>query len=230
MNSPSFVCVPALAWAALLAAPASAQAPGGEKPPPGLQGVSYGPHERNVFDLWLPKAGQPTPLVLFIHGGGFKGGDKSGVNPGNLRQYLSAGWAVASINYRLTNTAPAPAAYLDCGRALQHLRHHAKQWRIDPKRIASTGSSAGAGTSLWLAFHDDLADPKSTDPIARESTRLTCVVVIGWHTSVSGPPSDVAQRANRIVSNRCRTASCPPARSNAKTVPNWRIWRLARSC
>jgi acetyl esterase/lipase len=70
-----------------------------------------------------------------------------------------------------------PAAYRDCARALQFLRHHAKQWNLDPSLVASTGGSAGAGTSLWIAFHDDLADPKSDDPVARQSTRLTCVAV-----------------------------------------------------
>ena len=152
-------------------------------PRPDHADVRYGPHPRNVFDLWLPKTTGPAPLVLFIHGGGFRRGDKSGFDPANLRQYLAAGWAAASINYRLTDTAPAPAAYLDCARALQHLRHHAKEWRLDPKRVASTGSSAGAGTSLWLAFHDDLADPKSADPIARESTRLTCIAVTNGQSS-----------------------------------------------
>jgi acetyl esterase len=153
------------------------------RPQPDFADVRYGPHARNVFDLWIAKGTQPAPLVLYIHGGGFRAGDKSSLGAGPLRQYLDAGWGVAAINYRLTDTAPAPAAYLDCARALQHLRHHAKQWRIDPRRIASTGGSAGAGTSLWLAFHDDLADPKSRDPIARESTRLTCAVVNNGQSS-----------------------------------------------
>ena len=144
--------------------------------------VKYGPHERNVLDLYLAKSDTPTPLVLYIHGGGFQGGDKSSLG-GEARAFLDAGWSIAAINYRLTNTAPAPAAYLDCARALQFLRHHAKKWNLDPKLVASTGGSAGAGTSLWIAFHDDLADPKSDDPVARESTRLTCSVVSNGQSS-----------------------------------------------
>jgi len=139
--------------------------------------VSYGPHERNVIDLYLAESDRPTPLVLYIHGGGFRGGDKRSVNPGELQEYLGYGYSVAAINYRLTNVAPAPAAYMDCARALQFLRHHASKWNLDPRRVASTGGSAGAGTSLWLAFHDDLADADSGDPISRQSTRLTCVAV-----------------------------------------------------
>jgi acetyl esterase len=145
--------------------------------------VKYGPHERNVFDLYLAKSDSPTPLVLYIHGGGFRAGDKRTLNPQEGKSFLDAGYSVAAINYRLTDTAPMPAAYLDCGRALQFLRHNAKTWNINPQLVASTGSSAGAGTSMWLAFHDDLADPNSDDPVARQSTRLTCIAVTNGQSS-----------------------------------------------
>ena len=147
------------------------------KPAPDFANVAYGPHERHVFDLWQPKGDGPFPLVLYIHGGGFMAGDKKSLGAPALQGYLNAGWAVAAINYRFTNVAPSPAQYLDCARALQTLRHRAKEWKLDPRLVAPTGGSAGAGTSMWLAFHDDLADPKSDDPIARESTRLTCIAV-----------------------------------------------------
>jgi hypothetical protein len=136
-----------------------------------------------VFDLYLADSDEPTPLVLFIHGGGFRGGDKRGIDQRQLRSLLAAGYSVAALHYRLTDTAPAPAAYLDCGRALQFLRYHAAKWNLDPKLVASTGGSAGAGTSMWLAFHDDLADPDSDDPVARQSTRLTCIAVSDGQSS-----------------------------------------------
>jgi acetyl esterase len=172
--------VAALLGLCALPAPGQEKKGDGKQPPPKPThaDVRYGPHPRNVLDLYLPAAtGRPAPLVLFIHGGGFQQGDKRGLNPADAKAYLDAGLAVAALNYRLTDTAPMPAAYRDCGRALQFLRHHAGKWNLDPARVASTGSSAGAGTSLWLAFHDDLADPKSDDPVARQSTRLTCVAV-----------------------------------------------------
>jgi acetyl esterase/lipase len=145
--------------------------------------VRYGPHERNVLDLWIVASDKPAPLVLFIHGGGFQGGDKSRLPENERIAYLDAGFSVAAINYRLTNIAPAPAAYLDCGRAIQFLRYNAKKWNINPELIASTGGSAGAGISMWLAFHDDLADPDSDDPVERQSTRLTCVAVKNGQSS-----------------------------------------------
>ena len=176
----AFAALVCLALSATRAQPT----PKAELPKPDHADVSYGPHARNVFDLWLPSAGpQPRPLVIFIHGGGFRQGDKTRITAGTIKEYLGAGWAVASVNYRLTDTAPAPAAYLDCARALQYLRHHAAKWALDPKRVALTGSSAGAGTSLWIAFHDDLADPKSADPISRQSTRVSCVVVTNAQSS-----------------------------------------------
>ena len=153
------------------------------KPKPDHENVKYGPHERNVFDLWLAKSDRPAPLVLFIHGGGFRQGDKGSLAPGRLKAFLDSGFSVAAINYRLTDTAPAPAAYLDSARALQFLRANARKWNLDSKLVASTGGSAGAGTSMWLAFHDDLADPRSADPVARESTRLTCIAVDNGQSS-----------------------------------------------
>ena len=156
---------------------------GGQAIKPTHADVAYGPHERNKLDLYLAESKTPTPLVLYIHGGGFRGGDKSSVSPAEVRAFQREGWSVAAINYRFTNVVPAPGQYLDCGRALQFLRHHAKEYNLDPQLVASTGGSAGAGTSLWLAFHDDLAEPKSDDPVARESTRLVCTVVSNGQSS-----------------------------------------------
>jgi acetyl esterase/lipase len=132
-----------------------------------------------VLDLWKAKSEKPAPLVVFIHGGGFRGGSKEALNPALLEGCLKAGMAVMAINYRLSPEVQFPAHYLDCARAIQYARLHAREWNIDPARIAATGSSAGAGTSLWLGFHDDLADPKSADPVLRQSSRLTCMAVLG---------------------------------------------------
>ncbi len=145
--------------------------------------VSYGPHERNKIDLYLADSKTPTPLVLYIHGGGFSGGDKRTIGGNTIREFNQQGWSVAAINYRFTNVLPAPGQYLDCARALQFIRHNAEKWNINSKLVASTGGSAGAGTSMWLAFHDDLAEAGSDDPIARESTRLTCVAVSNGQSS-----------------------------------------------
>jgi acetyl esterase len=153
------------------------------KPAADVKDAKYGPHERNVIDLWKAKSDKPTPLVIYIHGGGFRAGDKSTLDADLLAKCLDAGISVAAINYRLSQHAPFPAPMLDGGRAVQFARSKAKEWNIDKARIAATGGSAGAGISLWLAFKDDLADPKNDDPIARESTRLSCAAVLGAQSS-----------------------------------------------
>jgi acetyl esterase/lipase len=120
--------------------------------------------------------------LVSIHHGGFSQGQKF-VKADLLQECLAAGISVAAINYRLTEQAIAPAAFHDSARAVQFLRHKAREWNIDPKRVAATGGSSGGGISLWLAFHDDLADPKSDDPVLRQSTRLTCAAVFDAQTS-----------------------------------------------
>ncbi len=165
----------------LLGAPptASAQKKGGIKPKPDVENVKFGPHERNVLDLWKAKSDKPTPLVVFIHGGGFRAGSKEALSPALLEGLLAKGISVMAINYRLSPEVSFPAHYMDCARAIQFARSKAKDWNLDPERIGSTGGSAGAGTSLWIGFHDDMADPKNTDPVLRQSTRLTCMAVSG---------------------------------------------------
>ena len=79
---------------------------------------------------------------------------------------------------------PVKAPLHDAARALQFVRSKAKEWNLDKERIGATGGSAGGCSSLWLAFHDDLADPNSDDPIARESTRLYCAAVNGAQVSL----------------------------------------------
>jgi len=145
--------------------------------------VRYGPHERNVLDLWLAPSDKPPPVVVFIHGGGFVGGDKRQISPALIEQARKEGISVASINYRFVTTAPFPAPQHDGARAIQFLRAKANEYNLDGKRVAAFGGSAGAGSSLWLAFHDDLADSSSDDPVARQSTRLTCVGSLGGQTT-----------------------------------------------
>lgn len=142
-----------------------------------FENEQYGPHKRNVFDLWMAKSEKPTPLVIYIHGGGFTGGDKSRYFlSDDVVRFLKAGISVATINYRFMNEPPfgIPGSMNDSKRCIQYLRFHAERFNIDKNRIACTGGSAGAGTALWLAFSDDMADLKNPDPVLRESTRLTC--------------------------------------------------------
>jgi len=135
-----------------------------ERPKPTAADVAYGDHPKQRFDIWaVPDAKSPTPLVIFIHGGGFRGGDKAAFDPAIIDFYHKNGIAFASMNYRLSDVGPYPIMMNDCARGLQTIRHRAEQWMIDGKKIGCYGGSAGAGISLWLAFHDDLAKPNDGD-------------------------------------------------------------------
>ncbi len=152
---------------------------------PTFANVRYGPHKRNVLDFWQAKAEAPTPVLVCFHGGGFVGGDKSRYAGGPARVLPTQGISVVSANYRFVRgpgAAPFPAPMHDGARVVQFLRHKAKEWNLDPDRIALMGGSAGACMSIWIALHDDLADPKSNDPVARQSTRVSCVVSFGGQT------------------------------------------------
>ncbi|GAB4145984.1 MAG: alpha/beta hydrolase [Planctomycetaceae bacterium] len=162
---------------------------------PTAANVAYGKHPRQVIDFWQTKSEKPTPLVLYIHGGGWRAGDKSSLNANTIKQYHAAGISVAAINYRYIQQAvglkikpPVKAPLQDAARALQFIRSKSKEWNLDKKRIGATGGSAGGCSSLWLALHDDMADPKSSDPIARESTRLYCAAVNGAQTTLDPKP------------------------------------------
>jgi len=145
-------------------------------PAPTMEDVSYGPHERNVLDFWKADSEKPTPVVVYIHGGGFRGGDKRGIRrryAGLIRRCMENGVSVAAINYRFRQTTTLDHIMLDIARAFQFMRYKAHEWNLDKCRFAAYGGSAGGGASLWLAVHDDLADPDAKDPVLRQSTRLT---------------------------------------------------------
>ena len=159
-------------------------AQGKEQTSPTHANVKYGEYERNVFDIWLAENSKPTPLAIFIHGGGFRAGSKEKLSQDVLKKLLKAGISVASINYRyLSIETPLPTSHHDARRALQFMRSKAKEWNLDKSRVAAFGGSAGAQICMWLAYSDDMAKPKSKDPIERESTRLTCVATTGGQTT-----------------------------------------------
>jgi len=213
MNTGTFSHRPILklvAVAAVLAAPLCLAQPGTPKPAPTYANVSYAAPAHDVLDFWKAASAKPTPLVLYIHGGGFRGGSKDGINAQTLRALLDAGISVAAIDYRFIQEAKLPAAFHDCRRALQFLRWRAPQWNIDKTRVGAFGGSAGAEICMYLAFHDDMAKPSSPDPVERESTRLQCVATIGgqitldldwwvkWIPGYEKPPRDRTE----VVGNR----------------------------
>ena len=146
------------------------------------EAVSYGPHDENLFDIYIPVAAEPTPLLLYIHGGGFTGGSRDTTgHEARVLDLLAEGVAYASIDYRLLQSPDTDGVIKplrDSTRALQFIRYHAEQLNIDRDNVILMGGSAGAGTSLWIGFNDEMADPDSEDPVEQHSTRVTAVVAI----------------------------------------------------
>lgn len=151
---------------------------------PNRADVAYGSHERQRIDFYQAAADRPTPLVLYIHGGGFRGGSKSSLNQKTLQRFLDAGVSVAAIEYRLVPEYPLPTAHRDSLRALQFIRVQAPAWNIDKDRMGAFGGSAGAQLCMWLAFHDEMADAAGQDPLQQESSRLRCVATHGGQTTM----------------------------------------------
>lgn len=128
------------------------------------------------LDAYLVGGVSPSPVLVFIHGGGWRGGDKKQAPAYVKEPLLEAGVSLISINYRLSDVAVYPAQVDDSTRAVQFVRSKAKEWQLNPRRIAVMGGSAGAHLSLWVGLHDDRAKPKSADPVERTSSRVCAIV------------------------------------------------------
>jgi len=114
--------------------------------------VSNG-HERQKLDLFVPKEGKNLPLIIRIHGGAWLGGSKEGEWPND---YLRFGYAVARINYRLSQHAIFPAQIQDCKAAVRYLRANAQKYNLDPNRFGVWGQSAGGHLVALLGTTGDV--------------------------------------------------------------------------
>lgn len=141
--------------------------------------------EAQRIDVYLAQSEEPTPAMVFIHGGGWRAGSKKNV-PAWLKRMVAAGEiSVVSVEYRFTNVATHPAQVNDCSRAIQFVRHNATRWNIDPQRIGVTGGSAGGHLTAWVTLHGDVANPQSDDPVERQSSRVSCGVSFAGPTDWS---------------------------------------------
>jgi acetyl esterase/lipase len=171
-------------WSVLLGLAAHAD------PEPTLANVAYGTHERQVLDFYKAESAQPTPVLINFHGGGWSRGDKRDANA-LMGHALHNKISCISVNYRFISDAategispPVKAPLDDAVRAVQFVRSKAAEWNIDKNFVVLTGGSAGACSALWLAFHDDMANPQSADPVARESSRPAFVIAGVAQTSL----------------------------------------------
>ena len=142
--------------------------------------VTYGTanNRENKVDLYLPRgADGPTPVLLYIHGGGWVGGSKEG-NVLRLLPWLEMGWAVVNIQYRLGQVSLAPAAVEDCLCALRWVIRNAENYNIDPARIVVTGNSAGGHLALTTGMIPASAGLDRQCPGSQE---LSVAAIINWY-------------------------------------------------
>jgi acetyl esterase/lipase len=130
------------------------------------------------LDLLLPKKASqtPLPLIVYIHGGGWNGHDKTeGYEP--LGPLVASGnYAGATVEYRFTSVAPWPAQIHDCKAAIRWLRANAKKYNIDPDRIAVWGVSAGGHLVSMLGTSGDRQELEGSNGTPGESSRVACVI------------------------------------------------------
>jgi acetyl esterase/lipase len=203
---------------------------------PSLTAV-YGPYvnnQANVLDLWLPayldtaSNGKVYPLVVFIHGGAWEGGDKSIMTCQG--QFIDSGYAVASINYRSTHETAHPAQIEDCKRAISWLRSHARLLKIDPDRIGVWGVSAGGhlaallGTTCDTSVYPwespekvsssvqavcDWCGPTDLKTIAKEAG-TTYILSRAVKLLLGGSPEDKPELADEVSPVTHVHKGCPP--------------------
>jgi acetyl esterase/lipase len=134
------------------------------------------------LDLYMPKGVVKPPLVVWIHGGGFVFGDEDIMKFDEaaklLEVFIKNGMAVASVNYRLAQESPFPAAGVDTKRAIRFLRANASKYGYDPKRFATGGDSAGGYLALMAAVTGDKSSPfdDATDPNRKTSAAVSVVM------------------------------------------------------
>ncbi|MFD2934237.1 alpha/beta hydrolase fold domain-containing protein [Spirosoma flavum] len=136
--------------------------------PPGtrmIQNVAYAGDtlKKHLLDIYLPaKSGPTTPLIVWVHGGAWMLNDKyadMSYMKNTIRSILDKGYALASIDYRYSTTAPFPAQIQDCNQALTFLYRNAEKYNYDKSRIALIGFSAGGHLASLLALSNNNTVP-----------------------------------------------------------------------
>jgi acetyl esterase/lipase len=150
-----------------------------------------------MLDLYLPRGQGPFPVVINIHGGGFKYGDRSQLPPRLSQALLDNGYAIASIDYRLSDEAPFPAAVADVKAAVRFLRANSAQYQLDPERIAVFGQSAGGNLAAMVGTTGTIPDFED-DSLGSEGISSQVQAVIDWYG-----PTDFSQMDAQAKAQGC---------------------------
>jgi acetyl esterase/lipase len=173
-------------------------------------------HPRHKLDLYLPeKADGPLPVIVWVHGGAWLGGSKDNPPPLPL---LRHGYAVASINYRLSQHARFPAQIEDCKPAIRWLRANAPKYHLDADHIGVWGASAGGHLVALLGTAGGVKELEGQGGNADQSSRVQAVVdwfgptdftqMGGTHNRADSPEAKLIGGA--VKDNKERAAKANP--------------------
>ncbi|MBI4908107.1 MAG: alpha/beta hydrolase [Acidobacteria bacterium] len=156
------------------------------------------PHERQKLDLYVPGEGRNWPLIVAVHGGAWRAGSKENEPVG---AFLSKGFAVAAINYRLSQHAQFPAQIQDCKAAIRWLRAHAQQFGFDPKHVGVYGTSAGGHLVAMLGTAGAVKEFEVGDFLTESSAVQAVADFFG--------PTDFLQMDAHRVNDKAMTHTLP---------------------
>jgi acetyl esterase/lipase len=175
--------------------------------------LAYGTDSPNqVLDLYAPHGDGPWPLIVAIHGGAFMRGNRGGELP-HVPELLERGYAVASIEYRLSGEALFPAAVQDVKQATAHLRAHAAELNVDPSFFAAWGRSAGGHLAAMLGVTS--GQPTEFDGQGGDSS---VQAVVDWYG-----PSDFLQMDAQFLALP-PTGDVPPVQNHDEARSPESLW------
>jgi acetyl esterase/lipase len=186
-------------------------------------------HERQRLDLYLPaKADGPVPVVVWVHGGAWQGGSKDRCP---AVPFVGKGYAVASVNYRLSQHARFPAQIEDCKASVRWLRAHAREYNLDAEHIGAWGASAGGHLVALLGTTGGVKELEGKGGNLDRSSRVQAVVDLfgptdflrmgGGHDKPDSPESRLIGGA--IQENKDKAARANPIPYVKKDAPPFLI-------
>jgi acetyl esterase/lipase len=141
-----------------------------------VEGLLYGADPVDLLDLYLPATTAPAPVIVFLHGGGWVGGSRTGVAQWLLRE-VPRGYAVASVDYRLAPAAPFPAPLEDAKTAVRWVKAHAREFHLRADKVFVAGASAGGHLAAMVALTPGLFEPTGLPPeLAAQNSRVVAAV------------------------------------------------------
>ena len=181
---------------------------------PKYKDLAYASHsEAEKLDLYLPEGSGSFPLVVSVHGGAFMMGDKGdGFAVEGFDRLLEAGYALASINYRLSGEAIAPAQIQDVKAAVRWLRAHAREYDLKPDKIAAWGASAGGNLVALLGVSCSVPTLEGAE--LGNATQSSCIqAVVDWFG-----PTDFSQMDSHFAGSGCPQTHNDPESPESRLV------------